>query len=187
LAITIALHTGLRKSEILGLKWANVDFTNRLIVIEKTKGGDPHVVPMTETIFNLLTRAKQENKTELVFPSLTRADKGTPTIKPMTDIKRAFASARARAAKEYPTLKDMTFNNLRRVCATTLYNSGTPKAAIQTLLHHKSEGTTNIYLQIMPESLREASDILERKFGDSAEKKGTRRAPEPLPDSSISH
>jgi integrase len=177
----------LRKAEILGLKWENADFTNRRIVIEKTKGGDPHVVPMTETIFKLLTRARQENKTELVFPSFTRADKGTPTLKAMTDIKRAFASARAKAAKEYPALKDMTFHNLRRICATGLWNEGAAVSAIQTLLHHKSEKTTRIYLQIMPENLRAVSDILERKFGDSAKEKGTRRAPGPFPGSSISH
>jgi integrase len=190
LAVVIALHTGLRKGEILGLRWADVDFTNRQLIIEKTKGKRPHVAPIDKTVFESLTRARQENKTELVFPSHTRADradKGKPTIKAMTDIKRAFASARAKAAKEYPALKDMTFHNLRRVCATTLYNSGAQFAAIQALLNHQSPKTTMIYLQVLPESLREASDILERKFGDSAEKKGTRRAPEDFPGPGISH
>ena len=181
LAVVMALHTGLRKGEILGLRWADVDFTNRQLIIEKTKGKRPHVAPMDETLIKLLTRARQENKTEFIFPSFTRADKGTPTLKAMTDIKRAFASARAKAVKEYPALKGMTFHNLRRACATMLYNSGAQFSAIQALLNHQSPKTTMIYLQVLPESLREASDILERKFGDSAEKKGTRRAPAHFP------
>jgi len=190
LAVILALHTGLRKAEILGLKWADVDFSNRRLVIERTKGGRPHVVPMDETIIKLLTRARQENKTELVFPSFTRADradKGKPTLKAMTDIKRAFATARAKAAKEYPALKGMTFHNLRRACATMLYNSGAQFSAIQALLNHQSPKTTMIYLQVMPENLREASDILERKFGDSTKNWGTRRAPEDIPGTVKSH
>ncbi len=187
LAVVMALHTGLRKGEILGLRWADVNFANRQILIQKTKGGRPHVAPMDETIFKYLTRARQENQTEFIFPSFTRADKGKPTLRAMTDIKRAFATARTKAAKEYPALAGMTFHNLRRVCATTLYNSGAQFAAIQALLNHQSPKTTMIYLQVLPESLREASDILERKFGDSAEKKGTRRAPVPHVGSSVSH
>jgi integrase len=187
LAVVMALHTGLRKGEILGLRWADVDITNRQINIEKTKGKRPHVVGMDETLISLLKKARDKNKTDFVFPSRTRADRGKPEEKSMGDIKRAFASARAKAAKEYPALKGMTFHNLRRVCATTLYNSGAQFSAIQALLNHQSPKTTMIYLQVLPESLREASDILERKFGDSAKEKGTRRAPAHFPGPGISH
>jgi integrase len=173
LAITIALHTGLRKSEILGLRWSDIDFTNRRIIIEKTKGRRTHVVPMDETLINVLTMVKQNNGTEFVFPSYARADTKREQVRAMMDIKRAFATARETAAEKYPALKTTTFHNLRRVCATMLYNSGAQFAAIQALLNHQNPKTTMIYLQVMPESLREASDILERKFGNAVKFQGT--------------
>lgn len=173
LAIIIALHTGLRKGEILGLGWSDIDFTNRRIIIERTKGRRTHVVPMDDTLINILGMVKQNNGTEFVFPSYARADTKHEQVRAMTDIKRAFATARDKAAEKYPELRSTTFHNLRRVCATTLYNSGAQFSAIQALLNHQSPKTTMIYLQVMPESLRDASDILERKLGDAVKFWGT--------------
>jgi len=187
LAIAIALHTGLRKSEILGLKWADIDFTNRRIIIEKTKGRRTHVVPMDETLISNLTATRQKNATDFVFPSFARTDAKREKVRAMIDIKRAFSTAKREAAKKYPALMETTFHNLRRVCATTLYNSGAQFAAIQALLNHQSPKTTMIYLQVMPESMREASDILERKLGNATQNWGTGRALEALDASGKSH
>lgn len=48
--VLIALFTGMRRGEILGLRWENVDFQKNLIRLKITKNGSPHIVPMTRSI-----------------------------------------------------------------------------------------------------------------------------------------
>ena len=81
LAIAISLHTGLRKSEVLGLAWSDVDFTNRRIIIEE-QNGQFHVVPMDQTLISALTAARAKNGTDVVFPSYARDDIKHELVKP---------------------------------------------------------------------------------------------------------
>jgi integrase len=45
-----ALQTGARRGELLGLRWADVDFRARTLTFRQTKNGDARTVPMTETL-----------------------------------------------------------------------------------------------------------------------------------------
>lgn len=47
--IITALNTGMRKGEILNLKWSQVDFKNRHIVVEETKNGETRKIPRIDT------------------------------------------------------------------------------------------------------------------------------------------
>src|SRR5262245_41076572 len=67
-----ALHTGFRKSELLSLRWANIDFRHRLIKVEAayTKTHEARSVPMTETLTATLKSLKiagPSDSTGLVF------------------------------------------------------------------------------------------------------------------------
>ncbi|HEY3042301.1 MAG TPA: tyrosine-type recombinase/integrase [Pyrinomonadaceae bacterium] len=44
--VVVALHTGMRQGEILGLKWENVDFEQRTIYVAHTKTGRPRKCPL---------------------------------------------------------------------------------------------------------------------------------------------
>jgi integrase-like protein len=46
--VTIALNTGMRRGEILGLQWEHVNFLARTILVEKSKTGKPRTIPMND-------------------------------------------------------------------------------------------------------------------------------------------
>src|SRR5260370_26166436 len=53
--VTVALETGLRKSELLGLTWDRVDLSRGVIRLELTKSGKRREVPMRQVVYELLT------------------------------------------------------------------------------------------------------------------------------------
>ena len=75
---TVAVWTGMRKGELLGLRKADLDFEQRTILVarsyerETTKGGHADIIPMAEPIVAVLRRAVAQSPSELVFPD----DKG---------------------------------------------------------------------------------------------------------------
>jgi len=66
--VTFALHTGMRRGEILNLLWKDVDFEGRLMRIEKSKNSEKRSVPMSKTVGDLLKRMKVRVITGQVFP-----------------------------------------------------------------------------------------------------------------------
>jgi integrase len=48
--VTVALHTGMRRGEILAMKWADVDFQSGTIFIPVSKSGKPRIVPFNHTV-----------------------------------------------------------------------------------------------------------------------------------------
>ncbi len=48
--VTVALHTGMRRGEILGLKWKQVDLTHRFILLDTTKNGERKEIPIDDTL-----------------------------------------------------------------------------------------------------------------------------------------
>jgi integrase len=64
--IEFAIQTGMRRGEIIGLTWANIDIPNRKAYLHKTKNGDARQVPLTLRAIELLQALP---KTEVeVFP-----------------------------------------------------------------------------------------------------------------------
>jgi len=51
--VTIALNTGMRKGEILNLKWRDIDFNQRIIYLLETKRGEKREVPMNDVVYNV--------------------------------------------------------------------------------------------------------------------------------------
>ena len=69
--ILFALHTGLRRDELLLLTWDRVDLFRKIIIIQESKNGKPRTIPLTQTALDILTeRSKVINlKSGLVFPN----------------------------------------------------------------------------------------------------------------------
>jgi site-specific recombinase XerD len=134
-----------------------------------------------------LNEAKQKNGTELVFPRYARNDREIENVKAMGDIKRAFNTAEAKIADIYPAFAKETFHNLRGASAMTLCNNNGPFAAIQAMFNHKNPKTEMIYIQGMEESLKAASDILDKKLGDTIRNWGTGGALEAHQESTATH
>lgn len=108
--VLVALHTGMRRGEILSLCWSQVDFRARTITVRESKSGKSRNIPMDDTIREVLFAVRKDNENGLVFPSRT-----TGNVRP--DVKKAFASAlkAAATALKEPQLTRVRFHDLRYV------------------------------------------------------------------------
>ncbi len=149
--LILALNTGMRRGEILNLKWSQVDFTERKIVVEKTKSQKFRFLPMNSTVYNELRRLKAKNAQNpfvLLNPE---------TGKPYVDVMTAFKAACRRAGVE-----GLRFHDLRYTFASRLVKRGADIVTVQTLLGHSTVTLTQRYTHADDERKREAVELLSR-------------------------
>ena len=147
-AIYMLITTGLRRGEVLNLKWENVHLTDKTIYLTMTKCGEPRFVPLNSQAFDLLTRLQRERGANggYVFP-------GKGLTGHLTEVRKTF-NAICKAAK----ISDLHCHDLRRAYASLLVNAEVPLSEIQGLLGHKNIATTQIYAKINQNSLRRATE-----------------------------
>ena len=107
LVVMLALTTGMRRGEIRGLRWSDIDLKRGSIVLHKTKNRDRRAVPIVPQVLAMLGKHAQVRRidNDLVFP--IGDDGGT------LDFDHAFIDA-VREAK----IKDFRFHDLRHTAAS---------------------------------------------------------------------
>jgi integrase len=136
--VIIDLFTGLRKEELLSLKWKAVDLEKDILLVEDGKGGDQRRIPISETVKAEFMKLLDKRKRDYVFH-----DRYGRQFK---DIKKSFHSAVERAG-----LQDVRFHDLRRTFATMcVFNNVSPKTLMKWM-GHKSIETTMKYYVVSPE------------------------------------
>ena len=65
--VTAALHTGMRRGEILGLTWERVDFARGVLLLDRTKSGRRREVPMNRAVYDALSALPSEPREGLLF------------------------------------------------------------------------------------------------------------------------
>jgi integrase len=110
--VLLAVHTGMRKGEILGLEWARVDLSSARLTLLQTKNGKPRGVPINRSVYEaLITLAPDAaQRTGLLFRRGNGAAWG--------QIRRAFESAVTTAG-----LTGFRFHDLRHTAASHLATS----------------------------------------------------------------
>jgi integrase len=146
--IITALNTGMRKGEILHLKWANVDFGNGYIIVDGTKTGEIRRVPMNRALTETLKRVKKTPSCEYVFSDGSG---------PYGDIKTGWWTALAHAG-----IENFRFHDLRHTFGSRLGMAGVDIKTIQELMGHKDIKMTMRYSHPTPEHKRRAVEILDR-------------------------
>jgi integrase len=146
--IMTALNTGMRKGEILNLKWPKVDFKNRNISVEETKNGESRVVPMNKKLTETLESAKKVSKSEYVF---------SENSKPYGDVKRGWWTALKTAG-----IENFRFHDLRHTFGTRLGMNGYDLKTIMEIMGIKDPQVAMIYLNPTPEHKRNAVESLNR-------------------------
>lgn len=147
--VICALKTGMRKGEILTLKWLNIDFKNNYIELLHTKSGKKRKIPMSKTLRKILLEIKETSTSEYVFVN-------PKTNKPYTDIKKAFRTALNKA-----DIKDFVFHDLRHTFATRLIEKGVDIVVVKELLGHADISTTMIYTHSDAIRKQHAIDIID--------------------------
>lgn len=143
----LALYSGMRRGEMLKLKWDDLDFEKSFIRIIGPKGGKDAIIPMNEMSKNVLKGMPKTS--EYVFPGKGGRMRRN-TQKTCQRIREA-----AGLPKSFRPL-----HGLRHVYASNLASSGqVDMYVLQKLLTHKSPQMTQRYAHLRDESLRAASDI----------------------------
>lgn len=151
--ILIALNTGLRRGEILTLKWSQVNFNDGVISFARTKSTMFHRVPMNSVVLEVL--GSIEKKGDYVFPG--RWGRGH-----ISDYKKPFEIARAKAG-----LPELRFHDLRHCAGTYMAMAGVPLTTVQQILGHRDIKTTTRYINPNDDNRRKAVNALAVLFKDA--------------------
>jgi integrase len=177
----LALTTGLRRGELLALRWDDIDLGSRQLHVRralqrvdgKLQVAEPKTSSSRRTVVlpRLAVRHLQEHKKRqdaerqalgkawrdhgLVFASSI----GTP-VEPR-NVNRRWDELRRRAGLDWLRLHD-----LRHGCATLLLGKGVPDRVIMEVLGHAEIGVTmNTYAHVLPVLRQEAADAIDELFG----------------------
>ena len=127
MAVVLALSTGARRMEILGLQWQEVDLQRGFITLHETKNGERRALPLAGHALELMkqhAKVRQMN-CSLVFP-------GKNFNNPI-DLRTPFENALKRAE-----ITDFRWHDLRHSCASYLAMNGASLAEIAEILGHKT-------------------------------------------------
>ena len=143
--VIIALNTGMRKGEIIALKWGDIDFDNKRIIVQNSKNNEKRVLPINKTAYKAIKDMYKNNyQNERLFN--------------IGDCRKSFKTALRKAG-----IDDFRFHDLRHTFASYLAMSGANLRAIQTLMGHKDIDTTLRYAHLCDSYLEKTVENLYEK------------------------
>jgi len=130
LIVMLAISTGARHGEILGLTWDDVSFELRRLILRDTKNSETRAVPLVGAAFELLKEHGKVRRldTTLVFPRHGIQGKSKPI-----STREAWVNVVKAAG-----IDDLKFHDLRHTCASYLAMNGASLAEIAAVLGHKT-------------------------------------------------
>jgi len=149
--VYFALNTGMRRGEILNLKWSDVDFSNKLIFVNRTKTKEKRTIPINTQVERMLVKTRELYISEYVF---CNEDGGR-----LKSIRTSFRNALKRAG-----ISDFRFHDLRHTYASHLAMSNVDLFTIKELLGHKRIEMTSRYSHISQSHKAKAVELLGQKL-----------------------
>jgi len=155
--VITALNTGMRKGEILKLKWHDIDFRRDIIYLFDTKNGEKSQLPMNMEVKTALIKVRKHPQSPYIFCSKAG--------KPFGDIKKSFLTALTNSG-----IINFRFHDLRHTFASHLVMLGVDLNTVRELLRHKTIQMTLRYSHLSPDHKKRAVDILGQNLGKVAPK-----------------
>jgi len=148
----LSLFCGQRKSNMLAMRWDEIDFSNRTWRIPDTKNGEPQTVGLTEPALQILNRRKkqaahQKIKPTWVFPS--PSSESGHFEEPKSAWKRILQRAQ---------IQNLRIHDIRRTMGSYMAMGGAGQYLIGKALGHKSSAATEIYARVAVDPVREAQE-----------------------------
>ncbi|HZX32615.1 MAG TPA: site-specific integrase [Rhodocyclaceae bacterium] len=153
--IRLALHTGMRRNEILNLEHARIDLPGNRIHLsgDQTKSGRRRIIPINRIAREAIQNRMAWNESQgLTHTRLFLQRNG----KPVVQINTAFKNATQRAG-----IEDFRIHDLRHTFASWLVSSGVPLPEVRDLLGHSSIRQTERYAHLAPGRLEAAVAVLD--------------------------
>lgn len=161
------LYTACRVSEVIGLRWGQVDLDARRIRIEMTKVGRSKTIMISGALHEVLSALPRGTPAARVF---VRAD-GAPWDP--GSVRRAFRLGRPRP--------ELTVHSIRHTAASWLAIAGTPLRTIAAILGHSQLAMTFRYAHLSPEAVSDAVDVIrEVEIGEAGTPRSHRGSRNPL-------
>lgn len=138
LVVVLAISTGMRKGEIMGLTWDDVDLPQQRITLYDTKNGEIRAVAVVGKALELLKDHAKVKRidTPLLFPG--KVKRSVPIV-----LRAPWLEALAEAK-----IEDFRFHDLRHSCASYLAMNGASLAEIAEVLGHKTLSMVKRYTHL---------------------------------------
>ena len=150
---SFAIATGLRRSELVRMTWADVDLERRSLVIPQSKNGKPAAIPLLDAAVAILRRKRAECvEADQVRSTITRAVFYDPkTHRPYTRdrLTREMGKSCKRAG-----IDNFRLHDLRHTAATYLARQGVDSSTRQRFLRHATSDMTERYTHHDTDSVR---------------------------------
>lgn len=154
----ISLLTGARRANVLGLRWADINFTRNEWRIEETKNGESQTVPLTLEVVGILKERKKQADSVFIFPGV---GKSGHMVEPKSGWKRILKRA---------GLEDLRIHDLRRTLGSWQAASGSSLPIIGKSLNHKNASTTSIYARLDIDPVRKSVETANEAILKAANK-----------------
>ena len=145
--LSVIYSCGLRRSELLNLKFSDIDSKRNIVLIRQSKGQKDRITPLSPKILELL------RDYYLVFKPQRWLFEGQFAGEQYSE--NSLQAVLKQALKKAHITKPVTLHWLRHSYATHLLESGTDLRYIQELLGHNSSRTTEIYTHVSTKSLQQ--------------------------------
>lgn len=151
--LLMAILTGMRRGELMRLRWENVDLSAGTLHLPTTKNGDPLNLPLCKFLVKLLTeRSKDAGRSPFVFP-------GPGKDGHLIETKKFLLRVNAGSGVTF------TLHDLRRTFITIAESLDVPYYALKRLLNHRASGdVTGGYIVVNAERLRGPVDLVAAKI-----------------------
>lgn len=162
--LMIAIVTGMRSSDIINLKFSNIDWTSGEIRVCQKKTDKFLALPLTtdvgEAIKDYILHGRPKSGSEIIFLS------SRPPFKPLENrgVYSAFNHIRARAG-----LNRCPFHSLRRAVGTSMVVAGVPVTTVAQVLGHSAISSTKPYISLDSIHLKKCALGLEGIAQDGGE------------------
>ncbi|SEQ22667.1 tyrosine-type recombinase/integrase [Nitrosomonas ureae] len=142
--ILISLLTGARRSNVLSMRWKDINFDRAEWRIEETKNGTPQTVPLSPEALEILQSRKLSESAIFVFPG---SGKAGHLMEPKKGWKRIL---------ERSGIDNLRIHDLRRTLGSWQAKTGASLAIIGKSLNHKNQNTTAIYARLDLDPVRDS-------------------------------
>lgn len=153
--VVMALNTGMRRGEILNLRWQHVDLKHGFILLDRTKNGERREIPISDTLRLVLKAIPRRLDVPHVFYD-------PRTDKPYGDVNEAFSGACRRAK-----ITDFRFHDLRHTFASHLVMAGVDLTTVRELLGHKTLQMTLRYAHLAPAHKMQAINVIDKTLSET--------------------
>lgn len=170
--VKLAIYTGMRQGELLGVRWHDVDFERRRLAVRRSKTASGHRAVILPAI--AIETLKQHRKAQAELHLKLGPGYSDQGIVFATSLGTAIDPGNFRRGwdriRKAAGIEGVRFHDLRHAQATLLLSENVhPKVVAERLGHSRVDLTLNVYSHVLPGLQERAADVIDRLFAGEAE------------------